>query len=98
MPFGDFINKIPPAGFIVIHIVLALVGVMLWRKASGAGNAAAARGFLLFVIAELVYLTYHFDVTTFLFAHTVAEVCDAFAFLSIGMGLAAGGGAPAPRF
>ena len=90
MPFGDFINAIPPVVFIIIHLALGLIGVMLWRKASAAGNSAAARGFLLFVVAEIFYLTYHFDVTTFLFAHTLAEVCDGLAFLSIGMGLTAG--------
>jgi hypothetical protein len=97
MPFGDFINKVPNAAFIVIHIVLALLGLVLWRKASAARNAPAARGFLLFVVAEILYLTYHFDVTTFLFAHTVAEVCDALAFLSLSMGLGAPAGSMPPR-
>ncbi len=88
MPFGAFINVLPPAVFLVIHAALAVLGLMLWRKAKGAGNAAAARGFWLFVIAEILYITYHLDLTTFLFAHTLAEVSDALAFLSIGMGLA----------
>ena len=88
-PIGAFINAIPGPVFILIHVVLALLGVWLWRKAMGAGNAGAARGFMLFVIAELLYITYHLDVTTFLFAHTLAEVCDALGFLSIGLSLTA---------
>ena len=37
MPFGAFINVLPPAVFLVIHAALAVLGLMLWRKAKGAG-------------------------------------------------------------
>ena len=43
--------------------------------------------FLLFVIAELSYITYHAGLTHFLFAHIVAEVCDALALVTIAFGL-----------
>jgi hypothetical protein len=87
-PFGTFMEAIPHWGFIIIHSTLILVGLALWRRAKGAGNSLAANGFLLFVVAELSYISYHAGVTHFLFAHTVAEVCDAIAFLSVGLSLA----------
>lgn len=44
-------------------------------------------GFLLFVLADLSYITYHAGLTNFLFAHIVAEVCDALALVVIALGL-----------
>jgi hypothetical protein len=44
-------------------------------------------GFLLFVLAELSYISYHAGLTHFLFAHIVAEVCDALALVTIALGL-----------
>lgn len=87
-PFGAFMEAVPHWGFIIIHSTLILLGLILWRKAKGAGIGLAANGFLLFIVAELSYITYHAGVTHFLFAHTIAEVCDALAFLSVGLGLA----------
>jgi hypothetical protein len=40
----------------------------------------------LFVLAELSYITYHACLTHFLFAHFVAEVCDASALFVIALG------------
>ena len=37
--------------------------------------------------AELSYITYHAGLTHFLFAHIVAEVCDASALVVIALGL-----------
>jgi hypothetical protein len=37
--------------------------------------------------AELSYITYHAGLTHFLFAHIVAEVCDALALVLIALGL-----------
>ena len=88
MPFGSFMDAVSHPVFLVIHALFALIGVMLWRKARAAGQAFAARGFLLFIVAELAYITYHLDITAFHFAHTLAEACDLLAFLSIGMGIA----------
>ena len=87
-PFGTVMEMIPHWGFIIIHSTLILLAVWLSRKAKGAGAGTAASGFLLFVLAELSYISYHAGVTHFLFAHTVAEVLDALAFLTIGLGLA----------
>ncbi|HEX9346361.1 MAG TPA: hypothetical protein VF919_02200 [Gemmatimonadales bacterium] len=41
----------------------------------------------LFVLAELSYITYHAGLTHFLFAHIIAEVCDALALVTIALGL-----------
>ena len=87
MPFGGFIDTLPHAWFLVIHAALALVGVMLWRKARAAQNPSAARGFALYIAGEVIYILYHLDLLTFLFAHALAEVCDILALLSIGMGM-----------
>jgi hypothetical protein len=43
-------------------------------------------GFLLFVLAELSYITYHLGMTHFLFAHIIAEVCDVLAVVTIALG------------
>ena len=89
MPFGSFINAVPTPVFVIVHVAFGSIGVMLWRKAKAAGNPVVARGFLLYVVSEILYLVYHLDITTFLFAHTLAEVCVVLAILSIGMGMAA---------
>jgi hypothetical protein len=63
------------------------VGVWLSRKAKRSGYPTAANGFLLFVLAELSYITYHAGLTHFLFAHIIAEVCDILALVTIALGL-----------
>jgi hypothetical protein len=87
MPFGGFIDRLPQAWFLVIHATLAVIGVLLWRRARAAGQASAARGFVLYILGEFCYVVYHLDLITFLFAHGLAEVFDVLALLSIGMGL-----------
>jgi hypothetical protein len=93
-PFGSFMEALPHPAFIAIHSVLILVGFWLSRRTRSAGYANAANGFLLFIVAELSYITYHAGLTHFLFAHIVAEVCDALALVTIALGLArrTGGG------
>lgn len=85
MPFGSFIDAVPKPAFFVVHLALLVVGVVLWRGA--AGNVPARRGFLLYAIGEFCYITYHLDYTSFLFAHTIAEVLDLLAVLSLGAAL-----------
>jgi hypothetical protein len=88
LDFGAFMQLVPHWGFVIIHSTLILLGFFLSRKARGAGYGTAASGFLLFCLAELSYITYHLGFTHFLFAHTIAEVLDALALLTIGIGLA----------
>ena len=87
-PFGAFMQALPHWGFIVIHSTLILLAVWLSRRAKREGYHMVASGILLFVLAELSYITYHAGLTHFLFAHTVAEVLDAAAFLTVALGLA----------
>jgi len=75
-------QAIPHWGFIVIHTTLSLVAFGLYRKTKNAG-------FLFFILAELSYITYHAHLTHFLFAHTIAEVLDILALVTIAMGLTA---------
>jgi hypothetical protein len=83
MPIGDFVNGIPPIGFLAIHLVLFLVGAYAAWRTFGAGAPLLGWAFSLFALAEISYMTYHLDWTTFLFAHTISEVLDLAAFLSV---------------
>jgi hypothetical protein len=89
MPFGDFVNQIPPLGFLAIHIVLFAIGANFAWRAFGAGATTLAAGFSLFALAEISYMTYHLDWTVFLFAHTISEVLDAGAFVLVFVAAAA---------
>ncbi len=86
MPFGDFVNQIPPIGFLAIHLVAFLIGSYFARRAFMNGSAALGWGFALFALAEISYMTYHLDWTTFLFAHTISEVLDLLAMVSFFIG------------
>ena len=80
MPFGDFVNQIPPIGFLAIHIALFAIGAFFAWRSFGGGASTLGWAFSLFALAELTYMTYHLDWTTFLFAHTISEVLDVVAF------------------
>lgn len=88
MPYGDFVNQLPPAFFIVVHLVAFLVGVYFAFRAFGADASLFGWGFVAYAIAELVYMTYHVNWTVFLFAHTIAEVLDLVAFILVFAGAA----------
>jgi hypothetical protein len=83
MPFGVFINAFPPIFFLVVHLVAFLIGAFFARRAFDAHRSALGWGFVLYAVAEVIYMTYHLDWTVFLFAHTLAEVCDLVAFVLV---------------
>jgi len=83
MPFGDFVNALPPIAFLAIHAVLFLIGAYFAWRAFGAGASLLGSAFSLFAIAEVTYMTYHLDWTVFLFAHTISEVLDLVAFVLV---------------
>ena len=80
MPFGDFVNQIPPIGFLAVHLVLFLAGAYFAWRSFGAAATTLGWGFSAFALAEISYMTYHLNWTTFLFAHTISEVLDLVAF------------------
>ena len=83
LPIGDFVNGIPPIGFLAIHIVLFLIGAYFAWRSFGANASTLGWAFSLFALAEISYMTYHLDWTIFLFAHTISEVLDALAFILV---------------
>ena len=87
-PCCDFINQFPWGFFLAVHIVLFAVGAYFALRSFDARRSLFGAGFGLFALAELVYLTYHINVTQFLFAHTIAEVLDAAAFAALFAGAA----------
>lgn len=74
MPFGQFANLVPPAVFLLVHLVIFLAAAYFARRSFAAKTQTLGWGFTLFALAELSYMTYHVDWTVFLFAHTVSEV------------------------
>jgi hypothetical protein len=80
MPFGDFVNGIPPLGFLAIHVLLFLAGVYFAWRSFGAGATTLGWAFSLFALAEISYMTYHLNWTVILFAHTISEVLNLAAF------------------
>lgn len=83
MPFGDFVNQIPPVVFLAIHVTAFLIGAFFAQRAFASGSPTLGWGFALFALAEISYMTYHLDWTTFLFAHTISEVLNLVAFILI---------------
>jgi hypothetical protein len=76
MPYGDWVNELPTAFFLVVHIAAFAVGAGFAWVAYKRELSLLGSGFALYALAELVYMTYHLDWTVFLFAHTIAEVLD----------------------
>ena len=97
MPIGGFINAVPMPVFLVIHGAAFLIGAYFAKRAFGARASDYGRGFTLYAIAELCYITYHLDWTVVLFAHTIAEVLDLLAFIMVFMALAKRGLAAGPK-
>ena len=83
MPIGDFVNNIPPVGFLLIHVVLFLIGAYFAQRSFSAGASTLGWAFSLFALAEISYMTYHLNWTVFLFAHTISEVLDVVAFVLV---------------
>jgi len=83
MPFGDFVNAIPPIGFLAIHILLFSAGAYFAWRSFGAGATTLGWAFSLFALAEISYMTYHLNWTTFLFAHTISEVLALASFVLV---------------
>jgi hypothetical protein len=85
-PCCDFINQFPWGFFLVVHIALFAVGAFFALRAFESDAAVLGWGFALFALAEITYMTYHVNITQFLFSHTIAEVLDGAAFVAIFVG------------
>jgi hypothetical protein len=85
-PCCDFINEFPWGFFLVVHIALFAVGAFFALRAFESGSGTMGWGFALFALAEICYMTYHVNITQFLFSHTIAEVLDGLAFVAIFVG------------
>ena len=83
MPYGDWINELPTAFFLVMHVAAFALGAGFAWTAFRRELSVLGTAFSLFAAAELVYMTYHLDWTVFLFAHTIAEVLDLAAFVLV---------------
>ncbi|MDQ3991054.1 MAG: hypothetical protein M3245_01920 [Actinomycetota bacterium] len=89
-PCCGFINDIPQWFFLLVHVAIFLVALVLGIRAFGAAQSGFGWGFTLFAVAELSYLTYHLNVTLFLFAHTISEVLVLAGILVLGASAARG--------
>jgi hypothetical protein len=83
MPFGTFVNSLPPAVFLLVHLVGFAVGAYFAYRSFAGGANLLGWGFALYALSEISYMTYHLDWTVFLFAHTISEVLDLVAFVLV---------------
>jgi hypothetical protein len=80
-PVDVIVRDLPWWFFMAVHVALFVVGAYFALRAFDAGEAAFGWGFTLFALAEISYMTYHVNITNFLFAHTISEVLDGVAFV-----------------
>ena len=85
-PCCDFVNELPWGFFLVVHVTLFGVGAFFALRAFENGAGTMGWGFSSFALAEIVYMTYHVNITQFLFSHTIAEVLNGLAFVAIFVG------------
>ena len=85
-PCCDVINELPWGFFLIVHIALFAAGAFFALRAFEGDASMLGYGFALFAIAEITYMTYHVNITQFLFAHTIAEVLDGLAFVALFVG------------
>ena len=85
-PCCDFVNQLPWGFFLIVHIALFAVGSYFALRAFDNGARFLGWGFALFALAEITYMTYHVNITQFLFSHTIAEVLNGVAFVAIFVG------------
>jgi hypothetical protein len=83
VPWGSWINELPTSFFLTVHVAAFAVGAFFAWTAFKRGLSGLGWAFSLFAVAEVSYMTYHLDWTVFLFAHTISEVLDLFAFVLV---------------
>ena len=80
-PIDVIVRDLPWGFFLVVHIALFAVGGYFALRAFEHRETLFGSGFALFALAEISYMTYHVNITNFLFAHTISEVLDGLAFV-----------------
>ena len=80
-PIDVIVRDLPWGFFLVVHIALFVVGAYFSLRAFERSEGLFGTGFALFCLAEISYMTYHVNITNFLFAHTISEVLDGVAFV-----------------
>jgi hypothetical protein len=84
-PCCSFINDIPQWFFLLVHVAIFLVAIVLAVRAFGREDRGFGWAFTLLALGEVSYLTYHVNLTLFLFAHTISEVLVLAAILVFGV-------------
>jgi hypothetical protein len=82
-PCCDIVNRLPWGFFLAVHVVLFALGAYFATRSFEGGQRLFGWGFALFALAEVSYMTYHVNLTQFLFAHTISEVLVALAFVAL---------------
>ena len=82
-PVDVIVRDLPWWFFMAVHIALFLVGAYFALRSFESGEPLFGWGFALFALAEISYMTYHVNITNFLFAHTISEVLDGVAFVAL---------------
>lgn len=82
-PCCDVINRVPWRFFMVVHVALFALGVVFALRMFQSERQLFGFGFALFALAEISYMTYHVNLTLFLFAHTVSEVLVGVALVTL---------------
>ena len=85
-PCCDVVNELPWGFFLLVHVALFGAGAYFAFRSFEGGLATMGWGFLLFALAEICYMTYHVNITQFLFAHTISEVLNGLAFVALFVG------------
>jgi hypothetical protein len=85
-PVDVIVRDLPWWFFMLVHIALFVIGAYFALRAFGSGESLFGWGFALFALAEISYMTYHVNITNFLFAHTISEVLDGVAFVVLFVG------------
>jgi hypothetical protein len=82
-PCCDVINRLPWGFFLAVHVVLFALGTYFAVRSFSSGQRLFGWGFTAFALAEVSYMTYHVNITQFLFAHTISEVLNGVAFVAV---------------
>jgi hypothetical protein len=73
-PCCSLINGVPWGFFMLVHVVLFALAVVFAMRMFQSDHELVGVGFAVFALAEVSYMTYHVNITLFLFAHTISEV------------------------